>query len=293
MPTDYDRQVEDDFDRSVLGRWSEPVRTVVDQEAIAAYAAATNDTVPAHATGEVAPIVFAVVPSFTLLADTAMGPVPPHLMMRILHGEHDIQQVRPLRPGDRLTMRSRVVGIHGKSSGVVVTTQTDTRDADEQPVNTQYFAGFFKGGHWPHEEGAPFPAHALPEGLTQRPSDLQAVQHIGQDQTFRYAEASGDPMPIHTDEEFARAMGLPGIIAHGLCSMAFTSVALTERVCADSPERLHRLAVRFAAVARPGQDLTTDFWRTDAGCGDTTYAFQTSNGERLIITDGLAQITDH
>ena len=40
-------------------------------------------------------------------------------------------------------------------------------------------------------------------------------QRIDDDQTYRYSEASGDPMPIHLDEEFAKQMGLPGIIAHG------------------------------------------------------------------------------
>ena len=40
------------------------------------------------------------------------------------------------------------------------------------------------------------------------------------DLTKRYAAASGDPNPIHTDEEFARNVGLPGCILHGLYSMA-------------------------------------------------------------------------
>ena len=38
--------------------------------------------------------------------------------------------------------------------------------------------------------------------------------------TKRYAEASGDPNPIHTDPEFAKNAGLPGCILHGLWTMA-------------------------------------------------------------------------
>ena len=45
--------------------------------------------------------------------------------------------------------------------------------------------------------------------------------------TKRYAEASGDPNPIHTDPEFAKSVGLPGFILHGLYSMAQVARAHT------------------------------------------------------------------
>ena len=60
-------------------------------------------------------------------------------------------------------------------------------------------------------------------------------QQVDTDQTFRYAEASGDPMPIHLDDEFAKSVGLPGIIIHGLCTMAFNSWAAIEPVCPGTP----------------------------------------------------------
>lgn len=74
-------------------------------------------------------------------------------------------------------------------------------------------------------------------------------QTFDADQTFRYAEASGDTMPIHTDEEFARSVGLRGIIIHGLCTMAFVSRAAIQTACPEDPSRLRRLAVRFSAPA--------------------------------------------
>ncbi|KAA1428405.1 MaoC/PaaZ C-terminal domain-containing protein [Nocardioides antri] len=41
-----------------------------------------------------------------------------------------------------------------------------------------------------------------------------------------YAAASGDPNPIHQDEEIARAVGLPGVIAHGMYTMALAARAV-------------------------------------------------------------------
>ncbi len=42
----------------------------------------------------------------------------------------------------------------------------------------------------------------------------------------RYAEASGDHNPIHQDEAVARTVGLPGVIAHGMYTMALTARAV-------------------------------------------------------------------
>ena len=80
---------------------------------------------------------------------------------------------------------------------------------------------------------------------------------IKEDQTRFFAEASNDPNPVHLDENFARAAGLPGIIVHGLCSMAFCSRAFVQQVCKGDPSRLAVLKVRFSKPAQPGQTLTT------------------------------------
>jgi acyl dehydratase len=94
-------------------------------------------------------------------------------------------------------------------------------------------------------------------------------------------------MPIHLDDELAKAMGLPGIIIHGLCTMAFTSRAAIETACPDDPARLRRLAVRFAKPVRPRQTITTRIW--DAG--DGSYAYETTSDEgAVVIKDGLAEI---
>ncbi len=71
--------------------------------------------------------------------------------------------------------------------------------------------------------------------------------------TVRYAGASGDFNPIHIDEEFARAVGLPGRILHGLWTMAQVARAQTEAV--GGPERLKRLAVQFRGMGVPEQEL--------------------------------------
>lgn len=277
---------EQEFNTDVIGTWSDPMTFEVTQERLIAYAEATNDDLAPHAAGEYAVPVFAVVPPFPILASTTMGAVPDELMMRVLHGEQDIRIHRPIQPGETLTCRAKVTGIHGRSSGVVVTALVETT-SDGEPVNDQYFTAFFRGGQLDGGFGEEPPAHGFDEALRSREPDAVVVQKYDEDQTWRYAEASGDPMPIHTDEEFAKAMGLPGIIIHGLCTMAFTSRAVIETACPEDPSRLKRLAVRFSSTAFPRNTISTSIWDT----GDGTYAFETVSDEGAsIIKDGYAEI---
>jgi acyl dehydratase len=72
-------------------------------------------------------------------------------------------------------------------------------------------------------------------------------------QLVKYAGASGDYNLIHTDDETARSVGLEGVIAHGMLSMAF----LGEYLCwLVGPESIRRLSVRFVEMVRPGDTLT-------------------------------------
>src|ERR671937_1150882 len=71
--------------------------------------------------------------------------------------------------------------------------------------------------------------------------------------TFRYAGASGDFNPIHIDDEFARSVGLPGKILHGLWTMAQVARAHTD--AAGGPEHLKRLSVQFRGMGVMGDEI--------------------------------------
>ena len=73
--------------------------------------------------------------------------------------------------------------------------------------------------------------------------------------TKRYAEASGDPNPIHTDPEFAKSAGLPGCILHGLWTMAQVARANNAAAGGD-PRALKRLSVQFRGMGFPQQEVT-------------------------------------
>jgi acyl dehydratase len=72
--------------------------------------------------------------------------------------------------------------------------------------------------------------------------------------TVRYAGASGDFNPIHIDDDFAREVGLPGKILHGLWTMAQVARAQTE--AAGGPHALKRLSVTFRGMGLPESEIT-------------------------------------
>jgi acyl dehydratase len=82
------------------------------------------------------------------------------------------------------------------------------------------------------------------------------ILHVTPDRyvTVRYAGASGDFNPIHVDEEFAKSVGLPGRILHGLYTMALVARAQTE--AAGGPQTLKRLQVTFRGTALPEHEIT-------------------------------------
>lgn len=61
----------------------------------------------------------------------------------------------------------------------------------------------------------------------------------------RYAEASGDHNPIHLDDDAARALGLPGVVAHGMLTSALAIGTVAE--WAGGADRVLATSIRFAS----------------------------------------------
>jgi acyl dehydratase len=275
------------FDDSGLNRWSEEQRFEVTRERVIAYAEATNDPILAHRNGDVAPPVFAIVPVFEAMITPAVDVMPVELIPRIVHGEQDFHFHRPIYPGDKLVSRAKMIGYEGLEKGTRSAVLIECRTEDGELVNEQYVTIFVRGFDAGKAVGELSPSHKFDERLRESAPLAKVVAHIDHDQTFRYAKASGDPMPIHLDEDVARSAGLPGIIAHGLCTMAMTSWAVLSEVGGSDVLRLNRFAVRFAKMVFPGNDIETRIWQTHRR---GSYAFETARGEAFVITDGLAEI---
>jgi acyl dehydratase len=223
------------------------------------------------------------------IAPQIMAVVPGEIAMRVVHGEQDFRYHQPITPGMTLLTRSAATGVRGTSSGVVVLGKGVTETESGDPVVEQYMAAFFRGAQLDVNEGEALTDHAFDESAREREPDAQITHSYDPDQTQRYSQASGDPMPIHLDDDFAKSVGLPGIIVHGLCTMAFCSRAVVQTYCNDDPTRLERFAVRFAKIVQPSEKVTHSLWGDDNG----RVVFETtSDNGNVAIKDGLAVIRE-
>lgn len=103
---------------------------------------------------------------------------------------------------------------------------------------------------------------------------------ITREQLRLYAEASGDYNPIHLNEEAARRVGLDGVIAHGMLSMAFLG-QFAARLIEDTPEAyVARLKVRFSGMVSLGDTLT---------CLGSVKSHDASSGQRTVTIECWAQ----
>jgi acyl dehydratase len=105
----------------------------------------------------------------------------------------------------------------------------------------------------------------------------------------RYAGASGDFNPIHIDDEFAKAVGLPRNILHGLYSMGLVARANTALAGGD-PRALKRLSVQFRGMGMPEQEIVVS--GTVKSVDGETVVVDTvaTQGDTAIIKNAEAEV---
>ncbi len=253
------------FDLGAIGRPGEPHRYDVTEDALHAYAQATG--------GGAAGPVFAIVPAWETIPAASRSVASDDARRRIVHAAQDIHVHAPIEAGMSLVTTATPIGIFARRSGAALVIRAETRD-DGRLVAEQYVTELFRGLKSGEDRGEPAPD--VPAGAREG-EPREAAFEVAGDQAERYAEASGDHNPIHLDEEAARAVGLPGRILHGLCTMALAGRAV-EQVAGREPTRL---AVRFSAPVALGATVTTRVW--------PDLSFEAASGEATVLKGGWAK----
>jgi len=277
------------LNKDLVGKEYAPASTEANLDAMQNYARAYNDDNPAffdsaRAGGIVAPPMYAVVLTWPSIMGVIGDPDLKVDVVRLLHGEQDMEFLRPIRPGDKITSQAKVASIETRASGETLMIEINAKNEAGEDVNRTLFNAFIRGGgRGGMDARVAEPARGEPIATV--------AQQVDKDQTYRYKEASGDFNPIHVDENFAKMAGLPGIIVHGLCTMAFTSKVMIDQLCGGDPVKLKRLRVRFTRPVLPGQVITTRVWPDGERDHRKIFAFETVNPDgRAVIRGGLAEI---
>jgi acyl dehydratase len=266
------------LNKELIGKRYESQTYEVTADAIEKYARATNDLNEKYLAGTdaVASPIFPIVPSFQFMAQAGMDPELQADLLRLVHGEEEHIVRGPIRPGDTLTASPVIESIETKDSGETFTVKVDLANQNGENVATIRATSFIRGsGSGKKGAGPPQPE--------QRDVVHEESVKVDDDQTFRYAEASGDQNPIHQDENIAKMAGLPGIIVHGMCTMAMATKGAVDGLAGGDPTRVRRVKVRFSKPVFPGQELTTKFWRVSDEDGAVLYGFETYNPDGVAV----------
>jgi acyl dehydratase len=197
-----------------------------------------------------------------------------------VHGEHDLVVHRPLRFGEALRTWVDLHGVRPAGRNAAVTLRYSTVDAADEVVAEQWWTTVFFGA--PADSlGEAAPDHRFPDDARSRPLATVTVD-VDADLARRYAEVSDDWSPHHFEVEAARASGADRPFLHGLCTMALCAGAIV----GEEPDRLRRIAVRFASTMPLGERFTVSTF--DAG--DGIVAFEGSAAGTTVIAHGRAEL---
>ncbi len=281
------------LNKDLVGKKFPPQDFDVTQAGTEAYAKAYNDDNPAfYGDTAVAPPQFGVVYAWLAMGQP-MFDVELHgseenqgrNLMRLLHGEQDMRFGVPVKPGDKISTTSYIHSIEEKESGDIlrIGLKSTNQNGEEvlDGIGTMFIRGKSKGAGGGQAADAP----------ERGEPTFTYSQKIDPDQTYRYAEASGDHNPIHTDENMAKMAGLPGIIVHGLCTMAVASKGFIDKAAGGDPTRLKRFKVRFSKPVLPEQTITVKAWKNGEENGNAVYDFVVINNDgEEVVKDGVAEV---
>ncbi len=277
------------LNRDYIGRWFYGEAMHVKPDAIKKYAKATNETNDAYYKDKVnellVPPIFPVTLDASMLENILTEETDLNMdFSRMVHGEQEMIYYKPLRPWDLVYPVAQITDIESKPSGETMTVQV-TGKVGGQPVFAMNIKLFVraKGG-------------SKSEKKTGEEKDLgkplfEATMKVDPDQSKRYADASGDHNPIHLDPEMAKSVGLPDIILHGLCTMAFASQAIVKNVAHNDPRKLKQISVRFSRPVLMNDKLTTKAWLVKEENGKKQITFEMINDKGVkVLSNGHATI---
>jgi acyl dehydratase len=271
----------------VLGQRFGPFDGCVDEALVVRYAAATgdpNDRVRAGAAAPPAAVVTQIWEAQEACRDRLVAGQVREGATGGVHGEHDIVLHRPIRIGERLHTWVDAVGSRpaGRHSLVVLryTTLDDRGELlAEQLWSTMYF------GVACDVAGAAAPEHGFSDAARTRPLGTYSL-HLDDGMPTRYAEASGDWSAHHFDLDAARASGFDRVFLHGLCTLAIAAQGVVATQAGGDPERVRRLAVRFASPAFIGQELSVQLYKAGPGA----VAFEATQGDMVVLSQGRVEL---
>ncbi len=239
---------------------------------------------------ELSGLGFQVLPTFPVLYPSKMidvmltgsiGGIEFNPMM-LVHGEQYIEIRKAIPTSGKITSYPKIVSIYDKGSGMVMLTNTISRDEKGEEVAFSQSSTFIRGiGGYGGDRG--------PSGEVNVPPD-RAPDAIHEQQTLTQQaliyRLSGDRNPLHADPAMAALGNFDRPILHGLCTFGFAGRAVLKHFCNNDPAKFRSIRVRFSKHVFPGEKLVTEMWKVS----NTQVIFRCKVAERNEVVLSQAAV---
>jgi acyl dehydratase len=198
----------------------------------------------------------------------------------VVHGEQFVEWHKVLPPEGEAVAVSRVAAAYDKGpKGAVLIVETALKEPGGAPLVTLRSSVFARGdGGF----GGPADGDDRPHQVPDRAPDLSLDFPTRPDQALIY-RLNGDRNPLHADPTFAKAVGFPRPILHGLCTYGVTCRAILQGFTGFDPAPIRSHQARFSAPLFPGETITVDLWRD----GDVvSFEARVRDRQAVVIKNG-------
>jgi acyl dehydratase len=265
------------------------------------YAAAVGDNNPFYfddeqAGGIIAHPMFCVAVTWPVTEKleeyTEPGIIPAGVSATKVHYTEHIEFYRPVKPGDILTVKGEIAAVTPHRAGTHTLIRYDVSDQSGLPVFTEHIGALMRGVTCADTGRGGESLPSIPECRLQDRPVWKTKVMIDPMRPFIYDGCTNIFFPIHTSKQFAKRVGLPGIILQGTATLAYAVKEIVNRETSGYPMRLKILSCRFTGMVIPGTEIAIELLYKLEQENGTEFYFAVINSEgRRSISSGYALIS--
>jgi acyl dehydratase len=217
--------------------------------------------------------------------------LPPQILGTVVHASEYLSFLRPILPGERLLIKSRVISVKPTSAGTLIILRFEILDDRNNLVGIEETGSLFRGvpcssPHQKTDEYTSWPRESHYDSLL-----WEKIIPIPRSAPWVYDGCTGIVFPIHTSMAFARQMGLPDIILQGTCTLALAAREITNLEADSNPKRLKEIACRFTGMVIPGSSISVQVLKREEASLGRKLHFRVLNGQgEIALSFGYARI---
>jgi len=274
-----------ELNKDYIGREYTPEIYLVENSHIKTYTAAIRASDSSCVAPPCFPVTYELPLIYEILKDPGLhGSIEQaeKNMRMLLHGDQLFRFYKPIHASDRITCSLSILDIIDKGRGEVIKIRALSSDEKGNKIVESVWGLFIRGigsGERPARKHRHTGASAKSEENIFKET-IKMPMNI----TQTYSKAANDMNPIHLDEDYAGRAGLPGVVVHGMCTMAMSVQSIIENYLARNFSYVESISAHFSAPVFPGDELEILGFKSD---NSSSFKF-----EVLRVSDGVKVIKD-